>query len=135
MTKQEAVLRQMSRAVVRLGDALAQEETEFMRDSAIQRFEFTLDLAWKAVKALLQGKGIACYSPKDCFREAYQQGWIDYDEYWLEMVDLRNLTVHTYKDELARKVYAELPQCLTHLQSLLKSLEHEIQKPPSAANA
>jgi len=43
MTKQEAVLRQMSRAVVRLGDALAQEETEFMRDSAIQRFEFTLD--------------------------------------------------------------------------------------------
>ena len=40
---------QLAKALRRLESALAQEKTEFMRDSAIQRFEFTADLAWKTL--------------------------------------------------------------------------------------
>lgn len=42
MSKLEANLSQFKKAINRLEDVLKQEKNEFMRDSAIQRFEFTL---------------------------------------------------------------------------------------------
>ena len=36
-------------ALARLGDALAQPKTEWTRDAALQRFEFTVELAWKSI--------------------------------------------------------------------------------------
>ena len=94
-----------------------------MRDSAIQRFEFTFDLSWKAIKAYLQEiHGIESFSPKGCFREAFQQGLIEYGEKWLEMVDDRNKTAHLYKEAMADKVYAKLPEYLQLFKRLLQSL-------------
>lgn len=45
MSKPEAVAQQFEKALKRFEDALRQEKNEFIRDSAIQRFEFTLDLS------------------------------------------------------------------------------------------
>ncbi|MBI4972668.1 MAG: nucleotidyltransferase substrate binding protein, partial [Candidatus Omnitrophica bacterium] len=102
MTKLAATIKQFETALMRLKEALAVEKTDIVRDSAIQRFEFTLDLAWKMLKAFLEDKkGIICVSPKECFREAYRQGIIDYDEEWIKFVDMRNETVHTYNEEIA----------------------------------
>ena len=39
----ELVRQQFERALVRLHEALDQNETDFMRDALIQRFEFTYD--------------------------------------------------------------------------------------------
>ena len=41
-------------AVARLEAALAQPKTEWTRDAAIQRFEFSFELAWKTVKDYLE---------------------------------------------------------------------------------
>ncbi len=45
---------QFERAVDRISDALAQERNDYIRDAAIQRFEFTFELAWKTLKAFLE---------------------------------------------------------------------------------
>ncbi|MFM8312950.1 MAG: nucleotidyltransferase substrate binding protein, partial [Deltaproteobacteria bacterium] len=37
-------------AVSKLEQALAQTKNEFIRDSVIQRFEFSVELAWKTSK-------------------------------------------------------------------------------------
>ena len=68
-------------------------------------------------------KGITCNSPKDCFREAYHQKLIEYDDVWMKFVDMRNETVHTYKEEIADKIYAELPEVLKLLKELLTALK------------
>ena len=69
ITKLEAVTKQFEEALSRFREVLQMPKTDVIRDSAIQRFEFTLDLAWKTVKAFLEEKkGIRCTSPKDCFR-------------------------------------------------------------------
>ncbi len=78
MSKLEALLNQFQNALARFREVLDMPENDVVRDSAIQRFEFTLDLSWKTLKALLEvQKGIVCASPKECFREAYRQGILD----------------------------------------------------------
>ena len=49
-----------------------QEDYPFFRDSAIQRFEFTVEIFWKCLKAYLKEReGIDCRSPKSCIREFF----------------------------------------------------------------
>ncbi len=120
MTQLEARIEQFESALARFSVVLKEPTTDIVRDSAIKRFEFTFDLCWKLLKVYLnEKKGIVCSSPKDCFREAYRQGIIDYDEDWIRFVDLRNETVHTYQEEMAKKVYRALPTALKHFESLL----------------
>lgn len=123
MSKLETVIKQFEKALRRLDEVLKEPKNAIIRDSAIQRFEFSLDLAWKSIKVFLEEqKGIICSSPKDCFREAYRQGLIEYNDAWIKYVDMRNETVHTYKEEIADKIYSELPTVLKHLEDLLKVL-------------
>lgn len=129
MTKYEAQIKQFSTALNRLIEVLNEPESSIVRDSAIQRFEFTIDLAWKTIKTfLVEEKGIICKSPKECFREAYKQGVIKYDDYWLNLVDIRNLTSHTYKESLAIEVFSELPKAKEHFLELLESLKNNNEK-------
>ena len=123
MTKLQAQIEQFGQAVSRLEEVLREPASTIVRDSAIQRFEFTLDLAWKTVKTVLEERfGIVCASPKECFREAYRQKLIEYEDYWLTMVDQRNETVHTYKEEVAEQIYRELPKALENFKKLLAVL-------------
>ena len=47
MSKYKMLFAEFQQAFSRLQEALQQEKTSFMRDSSIQRFEITFDLAWK----------------------------------------------------------------------------------------
>jgi len=119
LSKYSALVSDFEQALKRLEEVLAMEKNAVVRDSAIQRFEFTLDLGWKTVKAFLEEqKGVLCRSPKDCFRQAFVQGLIEYDDFWMAMVDLRNETAHIYKEETADAVYQQLPQSLEKFRQL-----------------
>jgi nucleotidyltransferase substrate binding protein (TIGR01987 family) len=124
MTKLEAQSKQFERALLRLDEALAEPKTDIVRDSAIQRFEFTLDLGWKTLKTFLEDKkGIVCASPKECFREAYRQSVVGYENEWLKLVDMRNETVHTYNEETAEKIYLELKGAMKYFRELLEIIQ------------
>lgn len=123
MSKFEAVYKEFSEAVMNLAEVLQKPKDEFMRDSAIKRFELAFDLGWKAIKAFLEIKGVICNSPMACFKEAFRQGLISYDDAWIkELVETRNKTVHTYDEKLAEEVYAALPAILVMLKILTQNL-------------
>jgi nucleotidyltransferase substrate binding protein (TIGR01987 family) len=63
-----------------------------MLDSAIQRFEFTFELAWKKVKTFCNDQTIEVYSPREVIKTAFQIGLIDESLMWLEMLKLRMST-------------------------------------------
>ena len=68
----------------------------------MQRFEFTLEIAWKSIKSFLwKRKGVECRSSKGCIRE-FAAGYVDEKETLrlLQMVDDRNLASHTYHPNL-----------------------------------
>lgn len=126
MTKENAIRKQFIKALFRLKEVLTLKKDAIIRDAAIQRFEFTFDLSWKLLKVILEeNKGILVSSPKDTFRQAYKAALIQYDELWLEMTDMRNITSHTYNETIADKIYKKLPNYLKAFEELEKSLEKE----------
>lgn len=123
MSKIESLREDLANALTRFEEALQKEETEFIRDSAIKRFELIFDIAWKAPKAFLEeNHNTTCASPQSCFREAFRVGLIDYDDGWLEIAKTRNRTAHIYNEKLANAVYRELPQTLTLFRKLKDTL-------------
>lgn len=119
MTKLEALKKHYQKAVNRLEEVLKEKKNDIVRDSAIKRFEFTFDLSWKLLKAFLEEEmGVVCASPKECFRQAYRNGIIEYDEFWLKMTDWRNEIVHVYKEEFAEDLYKKLPEALKDFRIL-----------------
>lgn len=124
MTKFQSLYDDFKNALFRFEEILKEKKTDIVRDSAIKRFEIVFDLAWKTIKAFVEEKHNAtCVSPKTCFREAFRVGLIDYDEIWIKIADNRNYAAHTYKESLAEKICAELPQALIAFQKLKEALE------------
>lgn len=85
--------------------------TTIERDAAIQRFEFTFEAVWKAAKQVLfDREGIDAGSPKGAIRSCREVGFLTDEQTItaLEMVDDRNLTVHTYNEKLAVEIYSRL---------------------------
>ena len=118
MSNKSPILEDFEKAIKRLEEVLKLSKTDVNRDSAIKRFEFCFDLAWKSIKFYAQRQGVECYSPRDCFKTAFQLNLIDYNEYWLNMIDDRNLTAYLYKEEYADKVYSQLSDYLELFKKL-----------------
>ena len=110
------------KALGRLEEALAEQPSALVRDACIQRFEFSFELCWKAIKENLKQQGLECQSPKSCLREAFRQGWIDDENAGIVLLDDRNLTSHTYDEELAEVIYKRLQQHLSFMQGLKAQL-------------
>jgi nucleotidyltransferase substrate binding protein (TIGR01987 family) len=78
--------------------------TRIERDAAIQRFEYTFEACWKAAQRyLLVVEGRRVGAPKSCIRACREVGLLADTQAvtGLEMVDDRNLTVHTYNEAVA----------------------------------
>ena len=124
----QTIFQEFQNACAKLEEVINMEKTLVVRDAAIQRFEFTLDLSRKVLKAwLAEDKGLICRLPKDCFRQAFQQGLIDYDDFWITMVDYRNQASHTYHKTPAEEIYEQLPKALGYFLSLKSNLGRTVQ--------
>ena len=75
-------------------------------DATIQRFEFCFELAWKLMKAVLSYEGIEGSSPWVSIREGWKQGLVQEAEAWLDMLEKRKLSAHTYNEQTAQVIYA-----------------------------
>ncbi len=62
-------------------------------------------------------------APKDVIREMAQSSYINSPEIWLQAIDMRNLSSHTYKEILAEKVYNFAKDFLPELKNLIKFLD------------
>ena len=112
----------LGQALARLDEALDRPEDPIVRDACIQRFEFTFEMAWKAVQAQAMAEGLECVSPRDCFRTAFRLGLVENDTGWMAMVEDRNRTTHTYDEKAAHEIYQALPDYARMIRRLLERL-------------
>lgn len=81
-----------------------QKPTVIERAGMIQFFEMTFELAWKLLKDYQEEEGFIVKSPRDAIKQAFQYQLITDGQAWLEALQDRNLTVHTYQEKIALEV-------------------------------
>lgn len=70
----------------------------------IQAFEIVFELSWKTLKDYLLELGFAEKSPKGTLKQAFQSEIITDGHGWIEALENRNKTVHTYDDKMAEEL-------------------------------
>ncbi len=83
--------------------------SELEQQGLIQGFEFTHELAWNVLKDYLEETGISgIVGSKGATREAFKNGLIVDGESWMEMIKARNLSSHTYNQDIAEEVVTDI---------------------------
>ena len=101
--------------------------TELERAGIIQFFEMTFELAWKVLKDYVESEGYMVKSPRETVKQAFQIGLIDNGHIWIDALSNRNLTTHTYDEELATKMTSEILNAyLPELDKLYNKLSEEL---------
>lgn len=79
--------------------------SELEREGLIQRFEYTHELAWNVMKDFFELEGnTTIMGIRSTTREAFKKGLIVYGENWMDMINSRNLTTHTYNEEVVEEI-------------------------------
>ncbi len=99
-----------------------------LRDSAIQRFEYTYELAWKAMKRWLSYNespeaAEPVYSRKELFRLAARRAIIKDPLRWFTYHEARNISAHTYNEAKAKQVFEAANGIVEDVNYLIKRLE------------
>jgi nucleotidyltransferase substrate binding protein (TIGR01987 family) len=113
--KTDLSLKKFSRALGRLEEAVAAPPSPLQSDAVLQRFEFTFELCWKALRIhLSENEGIEVSSPRGTLKEAFRQKLIDSSEEqgFVRMLEDRNLSTHTYDEHEALEIFNRV--CRNH---------------------
>lgn len=105
---------------------VAEGNGDIVLDVAAKRFEFTYEMAWKALKRVLDYLGIDARAPRPVFKEAYAQGLLSDEQVWLDMIEMRNLSSHVYDEHEISRILLELERYLAAFDSLLNRLRRTL---------
>ncbi len=121
----QKALRQLERSV-----ELSKQRplSELEKQGLIKAFEFTHELAWNTMKDYFEYQGTtSLMGSRDATREAFQRGLVSDGDGWMEMIQSRNQTSHTYNqkvaDEIADKVSARYCSLFLELEKELLKLK------------
>ena len=89
------------------------------RDACIQRFEYCVELAWKVSMRKL---GSQTKFAKPAVREMARGDLVDHADVWLGFIEARNESSHSYDENVARKVFAEILKFEIAVEDLMSRL-------------
>lgn len=128
MTKLENKFVAFDTALKRLKEAIdlyQKQENPVLLDGTIQRFEFCVELGWKTLKEYLEYEKMGEFnSPRATIKECFSVGFIQNAEEWLDMLDDRNLTSHTYDEVIAKEIYRNI---ITKYYDILMNTRNKIK--------
>lgn len=81
------------------------ELTELEQQGLVKAFEYTYELAWNTLKDFLEYQGQTdIYGSRDTIRQAFSLQLIEDGDGWMDMLQSRNKTSHTYNEETAQEI-------------------------------
>jgi len=94
-------LQNFERALALLEDALKGGPAtlnQLEKEGVVQRFEYTLKLAWKTLNDYLEASGVVlnAITPRQVIKDAFAARILTDGQTWIDMIDHRNLLSHTY---------------------------------------
>lgn len=133
MKKSELNLNVLKKSLATLKDCykdLTEQKDEkiktYIKDSCVQRFEYTYETAKKIMNKFLKkeyDKQEKDLTINNIFREMFALGLIKNFEHWAGYREKRNLTSHEYNIELTYPIIDIVPEFIEDVDFLTKSLE------------
>lgn len=127
-------LQNFCKAFEQLDDAVqllrGRELSRLEKQGVIQAFEYTYELGWNLLRDFLKWQGTASLTgSRDTIREAFSVGLIDEGESWMQMLQDRNRTAHTYNEDTAEAILSHIDRVYHELFQRLKArMEQEQQR-------
>jgi nucleotidyltransferase substrate binding protein (TIGR01987 family) len=125
------------RAYTLLREAIetSQERTlnQLEKEGVIQRFEYTMELAWKTMKDYLEAQNVILeqITPRAVMKEAFAAKLIKDGQVWMDALDARNKMSHTYDFKQFEAVIKEIQdRYLTALDDLHFDLLQQVMEAP-----
>ena len=122
---------QTERALASLQELVPQflenKENIILRDAMIQRFEYSTEAFWKYLKAyLLTEHNLSTNSPREVIRTGLKAKLYseEISKELLQMLDDRNLTSHTYVEELAESFARRIPYYSKNMKEVMTQFSH-----------
>ena len=114
-------LRQLNKFVEKGNDL-----NDMEKQGMIKSFEYTYELAWNTLKDFCetQGEG-GLQGSRDAIQLGFKRGLIKDGKAWMEMLKDRNLTSHSYDEETANEIVANI---LSKHFYLFMELKNELDK-------
>ncbi len=134
-------INQLECAILRLGEMLGEYEKieeldrllqEAVKESLIQRFEYTCEVSWKTVKRYLtEYQGYQeTMGPKPVIRLGGQLGILDAAK-WMEFHSARSATSHDYSEDKAKVTVEIIQSFYCEADKLYKNLKNRISEAES----
>lgn len=121
----------LEKAINSLEEVLLLEKNAIIRDSAIQRFEYTFEFAVKFIRRYIQQNyaNMSDYDAnnfRDVIRTALQLKITNksFDD-WIRYRDARNKTSHGYSEKNAEEVYKVAQEFLIEAKEIYKFLKEK----------
>ena len=100
--------------------------SELEQQGLIQGFEFVHELAWNVIKDFFEYQGnTSIMGSRDATREAFKRNLVSNGEGWMDMIDSRNKSSHTYNEETATEI---ADKALTLYFGLFQELDAKMQE-------
>lgn len=95
-----------------------------LRDSAIQRFKYSIDTFWKFLKIYMQDylkMSVESAAPRAIIKDALTADLLSREEFekLMQAITNRNETSHAYNESIAQDVLQELPALYDVMHSIL----------------
>ena len=101
------------------------ELSELEEQGLIKAFEYTYELAWTTLKDFLEYQGHAgIYGSRDAIRKAFELNLVQDGQGWMDMLESRNKTSHTYNEEIAQEICQAVQiRYFNHLEQLEETMK------------
>ena len=106
----------------RLAEVLKQEQNDYFKGAALQRFGHTYDIAIKVIKSIAQWKNLPYQTDEQCFETALENGWLDKQPSWTEMAEDYQ-RINQKLQQNTEDVYLKLPTYYKAFSSLFIHLK------------
>ena len=98
------------------------ELTDYYRDAALQRFEFTFSTAVKCIQAGALKQNMTCESPEECFALAERVEWFSEGTAWKDMIQDHEKMKPESASKNADAIFSNLKKYREQLKTLFERL-------------
>jgi hypothetical protein len=107
----------------RFEEILKNEKNDYYRDAALQRFNFTCDMAMKCIGSLAVEQGATCKTFQECIEWSIEKNWLQKNTPWKELIESYSRAAERLKGESAELEYEKLGAHCLLLKHIYQQLE------------